>query len=57
MADRIVVSRLGRNNGEFDARTVTTEQLVAAIRALDNVSPTQDRHGAADSGDHEAGTR
>jgi ABC-type sugar transport system ATPase subunit len=38
VADRIVVLRLGRNNGEFDARTVTTEELVAAITgASDNV--------------------
>ena len=31
VADRVVVLRLGRNNGEFDARTVTTQTLVAAI--------------------------
>lgn len=31
VADRVVVLRLGRNNGEFDARTATSEQLVAAI--------------------------
>lgn len=38
VADRIVVLRLGRNNGEFDARTVTSEQVVAAITgATDNV--------------------
>ena len=30
-ADRVVVLRLGRNNGEFDARTVTTQTLVGAI--------------------------
>lgn len=38
VADRIVVLRLGRNNGEFDAQTVSTEDLVAAITgATDNV--------------------
>jgi ABC-type sugar transport system ATPase subunit len=38
VADRIVVLRLGRNNGEFDARIVTSEQVVAAITgATDNV--------------------
>jgi D-xylose transport system ATP-binding protein len=38
VADRIVVLRLGRNNGEFDARTVTSEQVVASITgATDNV--------------------
>jgi D-xylose transport system ATP-binding protein len=38
VSDRIVVLRLGRNNGSFDTRTVTTEELVAAITgATDNV--------------------
>jgi D-xylose transport system ATP-binding protein len=38
VADRVVVLRLGRNNGEFDARTVASEELVAAITgATDNV--------------------
>jgi ABC-type sugar transport system ATPase subunit len=38
VADRIVVLRLGRNNGEFDARTVTSEEVVTAITgASDNV--------------------
>ncbi len=38
VADRIVVLRLGRNNGEFDARTVSSADLVAAITgATDNV--------------------
>ncbi len=38
VADRVVVLRLGRNNGEFDARTVSSEEVVAAITgATDNV--------------------
>ncbi len=38
VADRVVVLRLGRNNGEFDAHTVTSEEVVAAITgASDNV--------------------
>ncbi|AUH39833.1 ATP-binding cassette domain-containing protein [Streptomyces sp. CMB-StM0423] len=38
VADRVAVLRLGRNNGVFDARTVTSEQVVAAITgAVDNV--------------------
>ncbi len=38
VADRIVVLRLGRNNGEFDAGTVSSEEVVAAITgATDNV--------------------
>ncbi|MBC9226960.1 ATP-binding cassette domain-containing protein [Aeromicrobium sp. 636] len=37
VADRVAVLRLGRNNGVFDARNVTTEELVAAITgATDN---------------------
>ncbi|MFI7678111.1 ATP-binding cassette domain-containing protein [Actinophytocola sp. NPDC049390] len=48
VADRIVVLRLGRNNGEFDAAEVTTEDLVAAITgAADNVATQRARrnHG------------
>ncbi|MFG1924037.1 ATP-binding cassette domain-containing protein [Cryptosporangium sp. NPDC048952] len=38
VADRVVVLRLGRNSGEFDARRVSTTELVAAITgASDNV--------------------
>ena len=36
VADRVVVLRLGRNNGEFDARTVTTQTLVAAITGAED---------------------
>ena len=37
VADRVVVLRLGRNNGEFAVKDVTTEQLIAAITgATDN---------------------
>jgi D-xylose transport system ATP-binding protein len=37
VADRVVVLRLGRNNGEFDVADVTSEQIVAAITgASDN---------------------
>jgi D-xylose transport system ATP-binding protein len=39
VADRIAVLRLGRNNGVFDAATVSTEDLIAAITgATDNVA-------------------
>ena len=54
VADRVVVLRLGRNNGEFDARTVTSEEVVAAITgASDNVvTRRRDRlAGAADGPD------
>jgi len=38
VADRVAVLRLGRNNGVFDARSVTSEEIVAAITgATDNV--------------------
>ena len=37
VADRVVVLRLGRNNGAFDVRDVTTEDIIAAITgATDN---------------------
>lgn len=37
VADRIVVLRLGRNNGEYNAAEVTSEMLIAAITgAVDN---------------------
>ena len=38
VADRVAVLRLGRNNGVFDARSVSSEEIVAAITgATDNV--------------------
>jgi simple sugar transport system ATP-binding protein/D-xylose transport system ATP-binding protein len=38
VADQIVVLRLGRNNGVFDARSTSSEEIVAAITgARDNV--------------------
>ncbi len=38
VADRVAVLRLGRNNGVFDARSVTSEEIIAAITgATDNV--------------------
>lgn len=37
VADRVAVLRLGKNNGEFDARTTSIEEVVAAITgAADN---------------------
>jgi D-xylose transport system ATP-binding protein len=49
VADRIVVLRLGRNNGDFNARTVSTADLVASITgATDNVvTRRRDRVSAA----------
>jgi ABC-type sugar transport system ATPase subunit len=38
VADRIVVLRLGRNNGEFTAAEVTSETLIAAITGAMDVS-------------------
>jgi D-xylose transport system ATP-binding protein len=44
VADRIVVLRLGRDNGVFDAAEVSTEDLVAAITgATDNVATRRAR--------------
>jgi len=50
VADRVAVLRLGRNNGFFDARNVTTEELVAAITgATDNaVTRRADRSASTD---------
>ena len=36
VADRVVVLRLGRNNGAFDARTVTTQTLIGAITGAED---------------------
>lgn len=38
VADRVVVLRLGRNNGEFTAAEVTSETLIAAITGAIDVS-------------------
>jgi D-xylose transport system ATP-binding protein len=58
VADRIVVLRLGRNNGEFDA-SASNEQLVSAITgATDNAvsrrSARRARHGASAASDPDA---
>ena len=56
VADRIVVLRLGRNNGVFDAQTVTPRRSSprspgrdnAVTRARARVQPTADGHEAGD---------
>ena len=58
VADRIVVLRLGRNNGVFDA-DVSTQQLVSAITGADDNAVSRRharREGAADSPDTTATT-
>jgi D-xylose transport system ATP-binding protein len=46
VADRIAVLRLGRNNGVFDAASVSSEQLVAAITgATDNAASRRSARG------------
>ncbi len=49
VADRVAVLRLGRNNGVFDARSVSSEEIIAAITgATDNVvSQRAGRQGTA----------
>lgn len=50
VADRVVVLRLGRNNGEFQVGKVSTEEIIAAITgATDNAVSrrSQAREGAA----------
>lgn len=62
VADRVVVLRLGRNNGDFDARRASTTEIIAAITgATDNAvsrrssaRPTAaEDAGAARAGDAE----
>jgi D-xylose transport system ATP-binding protein len=48
VADRVAVLRLGRNNGVYDAATVSTEDVVAAITgATDNVVSRRTRRKEA----------
>jgi D-xylose transport system ATP-binding protein len=45
VADRVVVLRLGRNNGEYDVADLTSETLIAAITgAVDVTSPRRTAH-------------
>lgn len=41
VADRVAVLRLGRNNGIFDARSVSSEEIVAAITGATDNAVTQ----------------
>lgn len=49
VADRVVVLRLGRNNGVYNAADLTSETLIAAITGAVNVSGS--RSAAADPSD------
>ncbi|MGZ0710322.1 ATP-binding cassette domain-containing protein (plasmid) [Coraliomargarita sp. W4R53] len=40
VADRVVVLRLGRNNGEFNVADVTSETLIAAITGASIIGPS-----------------
>ena len=44
VADRVVVLRLGRNNGEFDVATVSSEEIVAAITGASDNAVTRRSH-------------
>ncbi|MFG2004629.1 ATP-binding cassette domain-containing protein [Spirillospora sp. NPDC048911] len=60
VADRVVVLRLGRNNGVFDAETATAEELVTAITgAADNAVTRRSarRRGPAAAGAGAIGTK
>lgn len=49
VADRVVVLRLGRNNGEFAVKDTTNEELIAAITgATDNVVTRRNALGVRD---------
>lgn len=41
VADRVAVLRLGRNNGVFDVRTTSTEQIIAAITGAEDNAVTR----------------
>ena len=41
VADRVAVLRLGRNNGIFDAKTVSSEEIIAAITGATDNAVTQ----------------
>jgi simple sugar transport system ATP-binding protein/D-xylose transport system ATP-binding protein len=55
VADRVAVLRLGRNNGDFNVKDVSTEEIIAAITgATDNVVA---RRSAARNQQHETHVR
>ena len=47
VADRIVVLRLGRNNGDFRAADVTSEMIISAITGASDHSPSRPRTSPA----------
>ncbi len=49
VADRVVVLRLGRNNGEFDVATVSSEEIVAAITGASDNAVTRRSHRRSES--------
>jgi simple sugar transport system ATP-binding protein/D-xylose transport system ATP-binding protein len=52
VADQVVVLRLGRNNGVFDARTTSSEEVVAAITgARDNAVTQRAARGGTTGGE------
>jgi D-xylose transport system ATP-binding protein len=54
VADRIVVLRLGQNNGDFDAGDVTNEDLVAAITGAADNAVTRRQARTSPGGDADA---
>jgi len=47
VADRVVVLRLGRNNGEFRVKDTTSEEIIAAITGATDNAVSRRRAGAA----------
>ena len=47
VADRVVVLRLGRNNGEFAVKDTTSEEIIAAITGATDNAVSRRRAGAA----------
>ncbi len=50
VADRVVVLRLGQNNGEFRVKDVTTEDLIAAITGATDNAVSRRRAGTTATG-------
>jgi D-xylose transport system ATP-binding protein len=57
VADRAVVLRLGRNNGDFDVRTTSQQDIVAAITGATDSAVTRRAAAVASKQDAEGADR
>jgi D-xylose transport system ATP-binding protein len=56
VADRVAVLRLGRNNGFFDARATSSEEIISAITGATDNAVTRRASRRADDGEPEVGS-